>query len=100
MRQKDFRGKLPKVAPEQANLQVFEHRHSVEQTNILISPSQTGAAYLMLLQSTELDVVEQNAAAADTVGSGRHIDKRRLTGAVGADDGVDPPRHEFPRDIV
>ena len=85
---------------EEGDLEVFERRHRVEQPDVLVGAGKPGVADLVLLQALELDLAEQDAAAGDAVGARRHVDQRRLAGAVRPDDRIDPAGLEGEADVV
>ena len=77
-----------------------QRRHAVEQPDVLIGAGNARHGDLVLLQAFELDLVEQDAARRRRCRSRRHVDQRRLAGAVRPDDRVDAAGLEGEADIV
>jgi hypothetical protein len=79
---------------------IFKYRQAPEELDILKGPGHASGYELVDLLSLDLFLFIENPARAGSVDPGNGIEKRRLTGSVGADDGVDGLRLDFERNIV
>lgn len=83
-----------------ADFEILKNRHLVEQANVLIGPGNAGIGNLVLLHSVETAPVEGDGTGRNCVGTGRHVDERRLAGTVRTDDAMDEARRKLGRYVI
>src|SRR6185312_7618323 len=84
-----FLPRLAAVHGIETDFEILEYGHLVEKTDVLVGPGNAAIGDLVLLELVDPAPDERDAAGRYRVGTGGHVDERRLPGAVRADDPMD-----------
>jgi hypothetical protein len=80
--------------------EVLAHRRALHQADVLEGAADPQRGPLVHRQGGDVLALEQHAARGRLVEAGDHVERRRLAGAVRADDADDLPLAELDADVA